>query len=680
LSSDKHTSGKKITLAEFRTILPYLKKYRRPYVLGFLCLIVVDGAQALIPQFIRGAVDLITLGNFEWFAVFRLCLAMLAVMAVISLGRFSWRCFIHGSSRRIETELRDTLFAHLLSLSYDFYQKNKIGDLMARSINDIGAVRNALGWGVVTLVDGTIMAASILVIIFIQDPRTAAVCVLPLPLITIVMLLFGKAMGRRFHRVQESYSAMSDTVQETFAGIRVIKSFVKEWWFVKKFAAANDDYQDANMDLVKIYGAFFPFVSFLAGLTTIILLLAGGRRVVTGYLTPGELVALFSYLQMLIWPLMGAGFMVNMIQRGAASMGRINEVMRSEPSIRSPAAVRPRSGNAALSAVEIRDLTFRYPETKNPAQEPSLWDFQESALEGFQEPSLEGLQESSLGDFQESALEGLQESPGGISLQKESPPVLNGISLVIPRGTVLGILGRTGSGKSTLIKTLMRMVDPPSGSVFVEGTDVREWDLGELRMLFGVSPQDSYLFSDTIKNNIAYGARPDTRAGEEPRTVRPQAVEKEPPAGEGGEGQTLSKAARLSALDRDLEAFGRGWDTLIGERGLTLSGGQKQRVAVARALLAVPEILVLDDAFSAVDTETEKRILTGILDDRHGKNSPFKTTIIISHRVSTLSRCDTVAVLEEGRISELGSPKELLAAGRFFTRMAALQRLGEGDG
>jgi ATP-binding cassette subfamily B protein len=559
-------------------------------------------------------VDLITLGDFEWFAVFRLCLAMLAVMAVIALGRFLWRCCIHGSSRRIETELRDTLFAHLLSLAYDFYQKNKIGDLMARSINDIGAVRNALGWGLVTLVDGTIMAASILAIIFIQDPRTAAVCVLPLPLITIVMLAFGKAMGRRFHRVQESYSAMSNTVQETFAGIRVIKSFVKEWWFVKKFAAVNDDYQEANMDLVKIYGAFFPFVSFLAGLTTIILLLAGGRRVVTGYLTPGELVAIFSYLQMLIWPLMGAGFMVNMIQRGAASMGRINEVLQSEPSIRSPLRVRPRSGSGALPAVELRNLVFRYPgEDKNPGE---------------------------------------QESP--------APNVLNGISLAIPRGTVTGILGRTGSGKSTLIKTLMRMVDPPAGSVFVEGTDVRDWDLGELRMLFGVSPQDSYLFSDTIKNNIAYGARP--RAGED---ADPRAA--------------LSGAARMSALDRDLEAFGRGWDTLIGERGLTLSGGQKQRVAIARAILAVPEILVLDDAFSAVDAETEKRILAAILDDRHGKNSPSKTTIIISHRVSTLSRSDMVAVLEEGRISELGSPKELLAAGRFFTRMAALQQLGESD-
>ncbi|MDR2210325.1 MAG: ABC transporter ATP-binding protein/permease [Spirochaetaceae bacterium] len=595
MKPQKQRSG----LREFRTLIPYLKKYRVPYGWGFLCLIVVDGAQAVIPQFIRRAVDLITQEQFEFAGVLRLCLGMLAVMALVCLGRFLWRYFIHGSSRRIETELRDKLFAHLLSLSYDFYQSHKIGDLMARAINDIGAVRNALGWGVVTLVDGTIMALAILVIIFIQDPRTALFCITPLPFITIVMLVFGKAMGRRFRRAQETYSAMNDTVQETFAGIRVIKSFVKEWWVVKKFTKANEDYRDAHMNLVKLYGAFFPFISLLAGLTTVILLFAGGRRVVLGYLSPGELVALFSYLQMLIWPLMGAGFMVNMIQRGAASMGRINELFRSEPSIRSPETPRgpPLLQGLEKSGplIELRNLSFRYGEN--------------------------------------------------------SAPVLDAVSLSIPRGTVLGILGRTGSGKSTLLKTMMRMVDPPPGTVFVGERDVRDWDLRDLRRLFGVSPQDSYLFSDTIKSNIAYGAK--DKAGEP-------------------ELSALAGAALISALDRDLEGFSLGWDTPIGERGLTLSGGQKQRVAIARAVLSAPEILILDDAFSAVDAETEKRILTKLLEARQGK-----TTIIISHRVSTLRRAGMVAVLEKGRIDELGEPRELLAGGRFFARIAALQRLGE---
>jgi ATP-binding cassette subfamily B protein len=586
---------KKISIGEFKTIIPYLKKYRVQYILGFVCLVAVDAAQVIIPQYIRGAVDLITQDSFRWFSVFRLCAAMLLTMFFIASGRFLWRKFIHGSSRRIEAELREDLFAHLLSMSWDFYQKNKIGDLMARAINDVGAVRNSLGWGLVALVDGTIMAASILVIIFIQDAGTAVMAVIPLPFVTLAIVLFGRAMGKHFHRAQETYSAMSDTVQETFAGIRVVKSFVKEWWFVKKFARVNDDYRDANMTLVKLYGGFFPLISFLAGLTTLVLLFAGGRRVVLGYLSPGGLVALFSYLQMLIWPLMGAGFMVNMIQRGAAGMARINEVLRTEPGIQNQAGASAVSPAPGVPEIELRGLSFAY---------------------------------------------------------LESRPALENITLSVDRGTTLGILGRTGSGKSTLLKTFVRMVDPPPGSVFIRGTDVRLWDLAALRKLFGVSPQDSYLFSDTIKNNIAYGT-----GDENPEDL-----------------SRLEKASGLSALDRDMENFAEGWETLIGERGLTLSGGQKQRVAVARAVLSEPEILVLDDSFSAVDAETERIILTGVLAERKAGG---KTTIIVSHKVSTLFAAERVVVLEGGKIAEYGTPGELLREGKFFAKMAELQRLGE---
>ncbi|MDR0403618.1 MAG: ABC transporter ATP-binding protein/permease [Treponema sp.] len=589
------TQQKKISVGEFKTIFPYLKKYRVQYTLGFCCLIAVDAAQAVIPLYIRGAVDLITQGGFRWLSVFRFCAAMLGTMFFIASGRFLWRNFIHGSSRRIEAELRENLFVHLLTMSYDFYQKNKIGDLMARAINDVGAVRNALSWGLVTLVDGTIMAAAILVIIFLQDAETAAMAVLPLPFVTLAILLFGRAMGRRFHRAQETYSAMSDTVQETFAGIRVVKSFVKEWWFVKKFAAVNDDYQDANMNLVKLYGGFFPLVSFLAGLTTLILLFAGGRRVVLGYLSPGGLVALFSYLQMLIWPLMGAGFMVNMIQRGAASMARINEVFRTEPGIQNLAGASRVPRRPDIPEIELRGLSFAYP-------------------------------------------------------RNDSRPALENLTLSVAGGTTLGILGRTGAGKSTLLKTFIRMVDPPPGSVFVRGLDVRLWELAGLRGLFGVSPQDSYLFSDTVKNNIGYGMD------------------------DSADVSLLEKAARLSALDRDMENFSAGWETLIGERGLTLSGGQKQRVAIARAVLLRPEILVLDDSFSAVDAETEQVILTGVLGERKAEG---KTTILVSHKVSTLSAADRVVVLEDGKIAEYGTPEELLRDGKFFAKTAELQRLGE---
>ncbi|MDR3114247.1 MAG: ABC transporter ATP-binding protein/permease [Treponema sp.] len=590
----------KVSLGEFKTLLPYLARYRMSYIWGFACLITVDAAQVIIPQFMRRAIDMIVSGSFTGQEIGVLCAGMVGVMALISLGRFLWRYFIHGSSRRIEREIRETLFKHLLTLSYDFYQNHKIGDLMARATNDLNAVRMSIGLGLVALVDGTIMAASILVIIFIQDGRTAAFAVLPLPFITALMLFFGGALGNRFKKAQETYAAMSDTVQETFAGIRVVKSFVKEGWFIKKFADTNDDYREANMALVKLYGAFFPLIVFLSGLTTVIVLLVGGSRVVEGFMSPGDLLALFRYVQMLIWPLMGAGFTVNMIQRGAVSLKRVNEILETAPSITSPRTPQERPAGQA-DALIIRDLSFAYPEGRE---------------------------------------------------------VLKGVSFTIKQGMWVGILGRTGSGKSTLIKAITRMIDPPAGTVLVKGMDVRDWDLKELRACFGVTPQDSYLFSDSIRNNILYGLEPDTTAS----------------STEPGEGPLLKHAAALAALDRDLESFAQGADTLIGERGLTLSGGQKQRTAIARALIGEPEFLILDDALSAVDAETEKRILTGLLAERAGK-----TTIIVSHRVSTLGNADYLLVLDQGRITEAGTPLELTARGGFYARMAALQQLDQGE-
>jgi ATP-binding cassette subfamily B protein len=590
---------RKLSLKEFKSLFPYFKQYRLRYFLGFLCLVITDGAQVVIPQFVRAAVDQIASGRFNWYAILALGGGMVAVMALLSGGRFLWRYFIHGSSRRIEAELRERLFSHLLTLSYDFYQKNKIGDLMARATNDLNAVRQSISMGLVAFVDGTMMAIAILVIVFVQDAATALPAVIPLPLITVLILFFGSAVGKRFQRAQETYSAMSDAAQETFAGIRVIKSFVKEWWFIKKFADTNDDYRDANMTLVKIFGVFFPLISFLSGLTTLIVLLVGGGRVVEGSMSPGDLVALFSYLQMLIWPLMGTGFMVNMIQRGAVSLARVNEVLQTVPAIRTPENPRRAPQAAGEQAVELRHLSFAY---------------------------------------------------------DEGTAVLDDISLTIPRGSVTGILGRTGSGKSTLIKTLTRMVDPPAGSVLVYGLDVRDWDLDELRRLFGVTPQDSYLFSDSITHNIRYGL-------------------KKGPAAQGDEESLLKKAVTLSAIDRDLETFHQGWDTVIGERGLTLSGGQKQRVAISRAIIGSPDILILDDSLSAVDAETEKRVLTGLLAERRGL-----TTIIVSHRVSALGYADQVVVLERGRIAECGSPRELALRGGFYARTAALQQLAAGEG
>jgi ATP-binding cassette subfamily B protein len=514
---------------------------------------------------------------------------------------------------------------------------------MARATNDLNAVRESIGMGFVALIDGTVMAASILIVIFVQDTRTAAWAVIPLPLITVLILFFGKAIGSRFRRSHEAYSALSDAVQETFAGIRVVKSFVKEWWFIKKFADTNDSYRDANMNLVKLFGIFFPFVTFLSGVTVLIVLLVGGIRVIEGYMSPGDLVALFRYLQMLIWPLMGAGWVVNMIQRGAVSLGRVNEVMRSIPAIRSP--IEPVSAgteNPGLPIIELRDFSFEYP--SDPSRNVSNDE--------------------------------LSDAPGDPELQRSK--ILESVSLSIKKGSVTGILGRTGSGKSTLIKAITRMIDPPPGTVFIKGMESAAWDLAELRKLFGVTPQDSYLFSDSIKNNIAYGLENDADL----RSVDLQS------------GETLVRAAKLAALEKDFPAFSNGistgnsagssagnsggWETLIGERGLTLSGGQKQRTAIARSIAAGREILILDDSLSAVDVETEKAILDGPFELRleRKQSGSALTMIIISHRVSALSRSDQVIVLEKGRITEQGSPAELAAGDGFYARTAALQSLG----
>ena len=605
----------KSSLKEYRSLLPYFRRFRFRYALGLFFLLIVDAAQVIIPQFMRQAVDTISLGVFQVRDVIIPATAMVGLMALIASGRFFWRYFIHGASRRIEAELRENLFSHMLSLSYDFYQKKKIGDLMARATNDLNAVRESIGMGFVALIDGTVMAAAILVIIFVQDASTALWAVLPLPLITLVILVFGKAIGRRFRRSHEAYSELSDAAQETFAGIRVVKSFVKEWWFIKKFADTNDNYRDANMGLVRMFGFFFPFVSFLSGLTVLIVLLVGGIRVIEGQMTPGDLVALFRYLQMLIWPLMGAGWVVNVIQRGAVSLGRVNEILRTEPAIRSPAVPETQVFDS-VPLIELRNLSFAF----------------DSAGEDDGAPP--------------------GEAPNG---QKPAAGMaLTDINLSIEKGSVTGILGRTGSGKSTLVKAITRIIDPPPGTVFIKGVESAAWDLSELRRLFGVTPQDSYLFSDSIKNNIGYSLE----------------------ESDAGFQSALPRAAGLAALEKDFHAFAAGWDTLIGERGLTLSGGQKQRTAIARALATVlaggREILILDDSLSAVDAETERTILDGLFTLGQGL-----TVLIVSHRISTLNRADHVIVLEEGRITEQGPPVELAAAGGFYARTAALQSLGE---
>ncbi|HOX18719.1 MAG TPA: ABC transporter ATP-binding protein [Spirochaetales bacterium] len=586
-------------LKEYRTLLPYLKEYRFRYVAGLAFLIAVDAAQLLIPQFIRQTVDLVSSGRFQAGAVASIAARLVLVALFIASGRFLWRYFIHGSSRRIEARLRDRLFAKLMELGPRFHQANKIGDLMARATNDMQSIRMAAGMGFVTLVDGLFMSSAVLVIMFARNPEVAAWTIIPLPPVTALIIVFGTLVGKRFKKVQEIYAKLSELAQETLAGIRVVKSFVKEDAFSERFAEANDRYRKVSMSLVAIFGFFFPFIGFLSGLSTLVLVLAGGNAALANAMSPGDIAAMLVYLEMLVWPLMGAGFMVNMLQRGAASLKRVNEVLDTEPDIA------PEPGALELvpgGGIEFRSLSFSYPDAATPA--------------------------------------------------------LRDVTLALEDGKTLGILGRIGSGKSTLLKLLPRLVDPPPGAVFVGGRDARAYHPDWLRKAFGFVPQDTFLFSDSIRANVLFGA-PELDA------------------------ERFRRVTAVAAIDRDVELFPQGWDTVVGEKGLTLSGGQKQRIAIARALAVDPEILVFDDALSAVDTETEERILAALLEERKGR-----TNIIVSNRVSTLRHADLVAVLDSGRLAELGTHDELLERDGFYAEIARLQALsaeappgsGEPDG
>ncbi len=573
-------------LKEYRTLLPYLKKYTPYYIAGILCLIITDAGLLYIPQFIKNAINAISTGHFELEAIRILMLHMVLVALVVSMGRFFWRFFIHGASRRIEIELRRNVFYHLLDLSSTFFGKNKTGDLMARMTNDMKAVRMASGMAFVAFIDGLFMALAILIILIGNYPHLAMVTIIPLPLITIIVLFAGKVLGTRFKRVQDGYSALSERVQETLSGIRVIKTFTQEEHFLKEFSRDNDEYWEANMSLVRIWGLIFPIVSFLSGVTVCLLLYFGGRQVINRDLNPGDFVAVMSYLGMLIWPMLGAGFTVNLIQRGAASLVRINHILDAKPEIsntESPLAV------PLFEKLTIDSLAFKYSGTDTR--------------------------------------------------------VVDNLSLEVKAGETLGILGKTGSGKTTLIRLLPRILESREGEILYNDSPIHSLSLSELRASISMVPQETILFSHTIRENILY--------------AKPDASEEE-----------LNEAIRISTLDRDLKNFPLGLETQAGERGVTLSGGQKQRIAFARALLADPQILILDDALSAVDTKTEEFILREFMQKRAGM-----TNIIISHRVSTLQVSNHILVMDAGAIDQYGTHEELVKQEGLYKRIYTLQSM-----
>ena len=565
-----------------RGILRELWRYRAWLLLGVLALLVVDGAQLLSPLVIRAAVDDLVAGVGERLP--RYGLYLLGLSALTFAFRFVWRMFLFGAGRRIERDLRDRLFSHLLRLSPSFYLRHTTGDLMAHATNDLEAVRRACGQGVLLAADALFMVSFSLAFLVSISPRLTLYAFAPLPLVTVVVLGFGRVIHRRFERVQEVFAELTERVREAISGIRVIRATAREEGIRRIFSSTNDLFIRENMALVRIWGVFRPLVATLGGLGTGIVIWFGGRSVLLGELSIGDFVAFTSYLGMLVWPMMAVGFIVNLLQRGAASMKRIERLLAEEPEIRSPPRPKPMPrGNR----IEFRNLTFTYPAAKKPS--------------------------------------------------------LLGVNLVIEEGMTLGVVGLTGSGKTTLVRLIPRLYDPPPGTLLLGGVDVRELPLEELRRRVAMAPQDVFLFSATIRENIAFG--------------RPEASEEE-----------IVEAAVLAGLWDEIRSFPQGLDTVVGERGISLSGGQRQRVGLARAILMDSPILILDDTLSAVDAKVEEEIiknLRGVLRKR--------TSIVISHRISAVRDADWIIVLEGGRIVEEGDHGDLVRRGGLYARLHELQ-------
>lgn len=590
---------------EFKTLEPYFKEHWKKYFFGLLILILVDAAQLFIPQFIKQAIDAISSGAHKsQELVLPILLSIIGVAFFIGLGRYFWRFFIHGASRRIESAMRLRLFQKLMYLPNSFFSTNTIGDLMARATNDMNAIRMATGMAAVAFIDGVFMSTAILIVLISQNPQVSLYTIIPLPLVTLFIILFGSVVGKHFRKIQEDYSDMSTVVQESLQGVRVVKSFVKESYFAEKFEKSNDKYKESSMKLVMTFGFFFPFVTFLGGLSTLILLLVGGTSLLQNKMSAGDLTAMLTYLEMLLWPMLGAGFTVNMMQRGATSLKRVNAILNLDNEAEIAHGNAMHEGKLYAGDIEIKNLS--------------------------------------------------------LSFEGEKKEVLKNVSFSLSEGKCLGILGKIGSGKSVLIKSLARLIEPPKESIFLGGVDIGSWPLSKLRSQMAFVPQDSFLFSASIKENILFAHKQDDEKNGLLDFPKNYPLEE------------MDEILKIAGLDKDLSLFPKGIETVVGERGLTLSGGQKQRVAIARALLLDPPILVMDDALSAVDTETEEKILKNLMEKRKGK-----TTIIISNRVSTLKRADVVAVLDGGVLTQMNSPSKLAKEKGFFAEVARMQALSE---
>jgi ATP-binding cassette subfamily B multidrug efflux pump len=572
-----------------RPLFPYLRKYRGSYFIGTICVFINNGVWILFPLVLRRAVDGLQ-GGVTREKLLTYSLQLMGVAAVKGVFQFLTRWIVIGISREIEFDLRNDLFRHLESLSYSYYQRTRTGDIMARATNDLNAVRMLLGPAIMYSANTIVFTAGALAFMLSISPRLTFYAFLPLPLVSITVQYFGKQIHERFEKIQAMFSEISARAQENFSGARVIRAYVQEEPEIAAFETSNREYINRSLKLVRLMGMLWPTLETMLGLAIVLVLWLGGREVLYGRMTVGGFVAFNTYMVQLTWPVIALGWVINIFQRGTASMGRINEILVEQPEIQdSPEVKAAASSGPIRGEIEFRGLNFGY---------------------------------------------------NGV-------PVLHDINLRIPAGSSLAIVGPTGSGKTTLVSLIPRIYDAAPGTVRIDGKPVREFSLEPLRRQIGFVPQETFLFSETVRENIAFGKADATE-------------------------EQIGSAAEAANIAQDIEEFPEKYRTLVGERGITLSGGQKQRTAIARAIIRNPRILILDDALSSVDTHTEDKILNHLREVMRGR-----TTIFISHRVSTVRNADMIAVLHAGRIVELGTHDELLARNGYYSDLYNKQLLEE---
>jgi ATP-binding cassette subfamily B protein len=591
----------------FRRLLPFLLAYRRQFVTGLCCVIVTTVIQLLSPWVLKYAVDDlntgVTRGKLAFYAG-----TLLGIACVGAVFRYLMRQILIGASRDIEFDIRNAFFARLQQMPLGYYQTRRTGDLMSRATNDLNAVRMMIGPAVMYSANTILVFVVAIVLMLSLDTRLTIMALLPLPLVTITVKYFGSAIHQRFEAIQEQLANLSAVVQEALAGVRVVRAYNQQAHEIERFSEANREYVRRNRVLIRLQGLFFPSMTLFLGFGSLLVLWLGSRHVIRGEITLGEFVAFNAYLVMLSWPMIAFGWVTNILQRGMASWKRMLEVLDAVPDIDDRHVTDAGRTAPLTGAIEIRDLVFTYPGADRP--------------------------------------------------------VLDHVSLTIQAGQIVALVGATGSGKSTLIHLIPRLHDPPPGTVLLDGVDVRAIPLDRLRGAIGFVPQEPFLFSDSIADNVALGIVAGAEAPAPQKEILPAE------AGSHAIATRLESAAAIARLDKDIAAFPKGYDTLVGERGITLSGGQKQRTAIARAVMLNPKILILDDALSAVDTYTEEEIL-----ERLRVFMRNRTSILVSHRVSTVRHADVIVVLEDGRIAEQGSHDELVRRGGIYADLHRKQLL-----